>query len=108
MATMTKNFRAANAGNIITIRHEANGVVEYTSYGHLKAGSVRVKPGDVVKQGQIIGEVGDTGDSDAVHLHFQVNAGPNAFMSKSLPAVFTNLQFVDGNNELGLLVSGGP
>jgi Peptidase family M23 len=105
MAGMTQNFRAANAGNLVTIRHEKGGVVEYSSYGHLRTGSVRVKVGDHVAQGQIIAEVGDTGDSAAVHLHFQVNTGPDAFTSKSLPAVFSNLASVEGNDELGRLVT---
>ena len=105
MSSMKHNFRAANAGNLVTISHEKGGVVEYSSYAHLRAGSVRVKPGDHVVQGQIIGEVGDTGDSAAVHLHFQVNAGPDAFTSRSLPAVFSDLRGVDGNDELGRLVT---
>lgn len=105
MATMRKNFRAANAGNLITIRHEQNGVTEYSSYGHLRSGSVRVKPGDHVSQGEVIGEVGDTGDSPTVHLHFQLNAGADAFTSKSLPVSFANLSAVDGNDEMGRLVT---
>jgi murein DD-endopeptidase MepM/ murein hydrolase activator NlpD len=105
MVSMKRNFRAANAGNLVTIRHEAAGVIEYSSYGHLKTGSVRVKLGDRVLQGQVIGEVGDTGDSAAVHLHFQVNAGPDAFTSKSLPAVLIGLNGVDDNREPGLLVT---
>jgi hypothetical protein len=105
MRSMAKNFRAANAGNLITIRHEHNGISEYTSYGHLKSGSVKVQPGDKVAQGQVIATVGDTGDSAEVHLHFQVNAGADAFTSKSLPAIFTNLYDVDNNNELGRFVS---
>lgn len=103
MQQMQKDFRAANAGNLVTIRHEANGAVEYTSYGHLKAGSVRVKAGDRVRQGQVIAEVGDTGDAAAVHLHFQVNAGPDAFTSKSLPAVFTDQTNISG--DLGYIVT---
>jgi hypothetical protein len=108
MTTMRKNFRAANAGNLVTIRHEKNGAFEYSSYGHLKSGSVRVKAGDRVVQGEAIGEVGDTGDSPAVHLHFQLNDGPDAFTSKSLPISFANLRAVDGNSEMGRLVTTGP
>jgi murein DD-endopeptidase MepM/ murein hydrolase activator NlpD len=108
MTTMRQNFRAANAGNLVTIRHEKDGSVEFSSYGHLKSGSVRVKAGDRVAQGEPIGEVGDTGDSPAVHLHFQVNAGPDAFTSKSLPALFVNLKAVDGNGEVGQLVTTKP
>jgi Peptidase family M23 len=105
VATMRKNFRAANAGNLITIRHEMDGAVEFSSYGHLKPGSVRVKAGDHVGRGDVIGEVGDTGDSAAVHLHFQLNTGSDAFTSKSLPASLANLSPVDGNDEMGLLVT---
>ena len=105
MKTMAGNFRAANAGNLITIRHEQNGATEYTSYGHLRSGSVKVRVGDKVQQGQVIAAVGDTGDSAEVHLHFQVNAGADAFTSKSLPAIFSNLFDVDNNTELGRLVS---
>ncbi len=103
MRQMQKDFRAANAGNLITIRHEANGAAEYSSYGHLKSGSVRVKVGDRVRQGEVIAEVGDTGDAAAVHLHFQVNAGPDAFTSKSLPAVFTDQTNISG--DLGHIVT---
>jgi peptidase M23-like protein len=105
MKAMARNFRAANAGNLITIRHEHNGATEYTSYGHLRSGSVRVHLGDKVAQGQEIAAVGDTGDSAEVHLHFQVNTGADAFTSKSLPAIFSNLYDVDNNAELGRLVS---
>jgi Peptidase family M23 len=86
------DFPRAAAGNLVTIRHTTTEGVEYSSYGHLKTGSVRVKVGDTIKRGQVIAEVADTGDSAAVHLHFQVNAGQNAFMSKSLPIAFTDLQ----------------
>jgi hypothetical protein len=99
-----KDLRRAVAGNIVTIRHEANGAVEYTSYGHLKAGSVRVKKGDRVTQGQVIGEVGDTGDSPAVHLHFQVNAGPDAFTSQSLPATFVDLKYPGHSRDPGRFI----
>lgn len=107
MTGMAKNFRAANAGNLITIRHEKNGVIEYSSYGHLQSGSIQVKPGDHVVQGQVIAKVGDTGDSAAVHLHFQINAGPDPFTSKSLPVAFSDLGSVDGDDELGRLVNLG-
>ena len=55
---MKKDPYRAVTGNLVVIKHQGD---EYSAYAHLKQGSVRVKPGDNVKQGQQIAEVGDTG-----------------------------------------------
>jgi hypothetical protein len=47
-------------------------------YGHLKRGSLRVRAGDDVRRGQVIGQVGDSGNSDEPHLHIQVQGTPTA------------------------------
>lgn len=99
---LTHDFRRAAAGNIVVIRHEAGGRVEYSAYGHLRTGSLRVRAGQSVHQGEVIAEVGDTGDSTDVHLHFQINSGPDPFTSQSLPVQFADLPpFPD---ELGRIV----
>lgn len=85
-----ENFRAAAAGNMIVLRHEQDGAVEYSAYGHLKEGGVAVKVGDRVGQGDVIGAVGNTGDSTLTHLHFQLNASPDVFFTRSLPVTFSN------------------
>lgn len=92
------------SGNLIVIRHGNGTAVEYSSYGHLKAGSVRVKPGDQVKQGQTIAEVGDTGDTPVAHLHFQVNAGPDPFGSKSLPFDFVDTRPAGATRDPGYFI----
>lgn len=48
----------------------------YVLYGHMKQGSIRVRVGDLVRRGQVIGQVGDSGNSDAPHLHIQVQNKP--------------------------------
>ena len=48
----------------------------YVLYGHLRQGSVRVRVGDDVRRGQVLGQVGDSGNSDAPHLHLQVQNRP--------------------------------
>ena len=53
-------------GNVVVVRHNAN---YKTVYGHLSR--IRVKRGESVQQGQLIGNVGSTGWSTGPHLHFE-------------------------------------
>jgi hypothetical protein len=50
----------------------------FALYGHLKAGSLRVRIGDAVSRGQILGAIGNSGNSDGPHLHFQVTEAADA------------------------------
>ena len=54
-------------GNGVVLRH---GDGSYTAYAHLLAGSVTVRPGETVSQGQMIGKSGSSGFSTGPHLHF--------------------------------------
>ncbi len=62
-------------GHWIVLKH-ANGLL--TIYGHMYASGLLVKPGDVVKQGQVIAYVGADGQATGPHLHFTVATGFNA------------------------------
>lgn len=59
-------------GNYVKIQHE-NGY--YTRYLHLKPGSIKVKVGQTVKAGVVLGHMGLTGQTSGIHLHFDVNDG---------------------------------
>lgn len=59
-----------NFGNCVIIKHK-HGM--YTRYAHLN--SYRVKRGENVSQGQVIGYVGNTGISTGPHLHYEVHIG---------------------------------
>ena len=107
MGRFAENFRAAAAGNLVTIKHEKDGQTEYSSYGHLDAGSVAVSVGDRVKQGDVIGAVGNTGDSTLTHLHFQLNDGADAFHSRSLPVSFSNAEPLYRGQDPGLFMKFG-
>ena len=65
----TNTTGTATYGNFIKIKHDNN---IQTLYAHLKYGSVKVKKGDYVKKGQVIGTMGNTGRAFGVHLHFEV------------------------------------
>ncbi|GIW70317.1 MAG: hypothetical protein KatS3mg101_1064 [Patescibacteria group bacterium] len=58
-------------GNYCKIRGEIEGKNYYFLYAHLEAGSV-LPVGSEVKVGQVIGQIGNTGNSTAPHLHFEV------------------------------------
>ena len=58
---------------------------EFSMMGHMQKGSVRVKPGEVVKQGQVLGLMGNSGDTSGPHIHYQLQAGSDWERSDALP-----------------------
>jgi murein DD-endopeptidase MepM/ murein hydrolase activator NlpD len=60
-----------NWGNVVVVCH-APGL--HSLVAHLAAGSVRVKPGHVVRRGDVLGACGSSGRSPRPHLHFQLQA----------------------------------
>jgi murein DD-endopeptidase MepM/ murein hydrolase activator NlpD len=64
----------------------------YALYAHMQPGSLKVHKGDQVHRGQVIGLVGDTGNSIVPHLHFQVTAGPSSLASNGLPYEIDDFQ----------------
>jgi murein DD-endopeptidase MepM/ murein hydrolase activator NlpD len=57
----------------------------FAFYAHLQPGSLRVKPGDRVKTGQVLGLVGNSGNSTEPHLHFHIRNGLSPLGSEGLP-----------------------
>lgn len=61
----------------------------YALYAHLKTGSIKVKAGDRLTSGQVIALLGNSGNSDGPHLHFQVMSTPDPLRSDGLPFVLS-------------------
>jgi hypothetical protein len=57
----------------------------YALYAHMQSQSIRVRPGDKVTAGQVIGLVGNSGNSLAPHLHFHVMSSELSLASNGLP-----------------------
>ncbi|MBT9260370.1 MAG: M23 family metallopeptidase [Clostridiales bacterium] len=83
-------------GNYVILQHEGG---EYSLLAHLRRGSVRVKRGDRVKRGQVVGEVGNSGNSSEPHLHFQVQDSPHFLLSASLPVRLSKYRRLVSNGE---------
>ncbi|HTF70426.1 MAG TPA: M23 family metallopeptidase [Edaphobacter sp.] len=88
------------AGNRVIIDM---GSGHYAMYAHLAPGSVQLNVGDYVRQGQKLGLLGNTGNSSAPHLHFQVMDRPSSLDDTSLPFVFDRMN-LEGRVPLDLTV----
>ena len=66
----------------------------YAFYAHLQPGSIRVKVGSRVKRGQLLGMVGNSGNSTEPHLHFHVSDASSPLGSEGIPYVFESLTVV--------------
>ncbi|WP_328350032.1 M23 family metallopeptidase [Mycobacterium sp. NBC_00419] len=67
----------------------------YAFYAHLKPGSIRVKVGDALTADQTIAQLGNSGNSSAPHLHFQVMSSPDPLVSNGLPFLLTGFRLVN-------------
>ena len=75
------------SGNRVLISH---GNQEYSLLSHLKQNSIQVKQGAKVKQGDVVGECGNSGISPAPHLEYRLQNTKGVPFPQTLPA-----QFVD-------------
>ena len=81
----------------------------YAFYAHLQTGSVQVEPGDHLSTGQVLGALGNSGNSDAPHLHFHVMSTPDPLRSNGLPFVFTDFRLDSrSTGDLDALLEGKP
>ena len=80
-------------GNYVQIKHANN---MYTLYAHLEK-KLKVKLGQQVKRGQVLGKEGNSGCSYGTHLHFEVRnkdnyvIDPTPYIDADLPNLPTNL-----------------
>jgi Peptidase family M23 len=82
----------------------------YAFYAHLKTGSITVKPGEQLAAGQKIAALGNSGNSDAPHLHFHVMSTLDPLRSNGLPFVLTSFRLdarIASIDDLGPLTDTG-
>ena len=86
------NKRETMPGNYVILKLDE---WRFAFYGHLQPGSLRVEVGDSVRVGQELGRIGNTGNSDAPHLHFHIADGNDPLSGEGLPFVFVSFGLLD-------------
>jgi murein DD-endopeptidase MepM/ murein hydrolase activator NlpD len=79
---------------------------KFAFYAHLQPHSLRVRVGDRVQRGQVLGLVGNSGNSTAPHLHFQISDGPQIATADSLPYEFAHFSSPGTVTDEDALLSG--
>lgn len=70
----------------------------YAFYAHLQPGSIRVKLGEKVRRGQVVGLVGNSGNSTEPHLHFHIGDANSPLGCEGLPYIIRSFD-VEGRGE---------
>jgi murein DD-endopeptidase MepM/ murein hydrolase activator NlpD len=84
-------------GNYVLIDH-GNG--EFSIFPHMMPGSVRVKAGQSVRQGEMIGRVGFSGDAIFPHVHYSLLTGPDIYHHEAVPPYFTHFRRLLGSKSV--------
>src|SRR5580704_2527010 len=66
----------------------------YAFYAHMQPGTLRVKVGDKVHRGQVLGLLGNTGNSSEPHLHFDICNASSMLACEGFPYVFASFEVV--------------
>jgi hypothetical protein len=100
------------AGNHVMIDHR-NG--EFSLLCHFRSGSIRVKAGQNVERGDLLGEMGHSGmGSGLVHVHYELRDGADLRNAEGLPARFEGFRRAGakepetGRVEAGAIVTTEP
>jgi murein DD-endopeptidase len=100
-SSISNNSRHAlgyGAGNYVVLNL---GSGRYAFYEHLRTGSIRVRAGQRVQLGQVIGALGFSGDSTGPHLHLHVADRADPLEAEGLPFVLDHYTEIGRYNEIG-------
>jgi hypothetical protein len=81
---------------------------QFALYAHLQPGSIRVAVGDRVKAGQVLAKLGNSGNSDAPHLHFQLMDAQSPLGAEGIPYELTAFTQTGVLPDLSVLDTGKP
>ena len=64
----------------------------YALYAHMRPGTLKVKAGDLVTAGELLGHVGNTGNSTEPHLHMHIDNQPSFLAGQGVPYEFDHFE----------------
>ncbi|HEX3029729.1 MAG TPA: M23 family metallopeptidase, partial [Clostridia bacterium] len=79
------------AGNYVILEGSSG----FALFAHLKPGSVNVSAGQQVKCGDVLGNVGHSGNSTMPHLHFQMMDNVNPLKAEGILCKFDEFETMD-------------
>ncbi|HTI76673.1 MAG TPA: M23 family metallopeptidase [Mycobacterium sp.] len=88
---LPEQVAGTNPSGLSLDQYPGNRIIEdlgdgnYAMYAHLETGSIKVKAGDRLTSGQVIALLGNSGNTDGPHLHFQVMSTPDPLRANGLP-----------------------
>jgi hypothetical protein len=87
-------------GNCVVIEHRED---EFSVLAHFKQGSIKVKAGDAVKRGQVLGLCGNSGNSSEPHIHYHLQHSPIVQDGLGIKCVFQKVAITkEGKTETKL------
>lgn len=95
-------------GYNVVIQHKINGKFYTSCYAHMKQGSIKVKAGQKVTAGTVLGVMGTTGDSTGKHLHWEIWQGKTHGWSADGKGFVSPLDFVEGLMKAEAAVAAAP
>ena len=77
-------YSESGLGNYVYIKHDYDGLIYYSIYGHMLDNSIKVSKGQEVKTGDVLGIIYKSGLSTGIHLHLTITSPILSFDKKYL------------------------
>jgi murein DD-endopeptidase len=100
VSARVKHRQEDAAGNYLSLDL---GGGRFAVYEHLKPGSLRVRLGQRVRRGEVVGQVGFTGDSTGPHLHLHVGDAASPLAAEGRPFVFSRFEVLGRYPEIAAM-----
>jgi hypothetical protein len=82
------------------------GADRYALYAHLQPGSIRVHQGDKVRGRSVLAKLGNSGNSDAPHLHFHIADAPSPLAAEGTPYTLRRFDVLGSVPSLAMVAEG--